>query len=98
MTKLLFLSDYFEVSLDYLMRGTENNERDQTEKVSYTAGNMPMIWNSFVSNLTDRQRKLVTVFYVLLIGVFIAIIVSFLYGAGFAVGQCIAHIEKSLHP
>ena len=33
MTRLLFMSDYFDVSLDYLMRGIkkENNEEDQFE-------------------------------------------------------------------
>ena len=39
MTRLLFMSDYFKVSLDYLMRGTEEMAEQSTEQTTEkTAG------------------------------------------------------------
>lgn len=92
MTRLLFMSEYFGVSLDYLMRGTECNEINQDTTISYKAKSLLMVWNSFVSNLSGTQRKLVMVLYVLLICVCVAIIVSFIYGVGYVIGQTIGHI------
>jgi len=97
MTRLLFMSEYFNVSLDYLMRGTEGDESNNDVTVSYKAKNMLMVWNSFVSNLSDKQRKLMMVLYILLISVFVAIIVSFLYGAGYAIGEFLGNIQKDLN-
>ncbi len=97
MTRLLFMSEYFDVSLDYLMRGTEENENKEEVSVSYKAKNMLMVWNSFVSNLSDKQRKLIIVLYILLICVFIAIVVSFIYGAGYVIGQFIGYIQNDLN-
>ena len=94
MTRLFFISEYFDVSLDYLIRGTESNE---DVAVSYKAKNMLMIWNSFVSNLSDKQRKLLMVLYVLLICVFVAIVVCFIYGVGYAIGQFIGNIQNGLN-
>ena len=50
MTRLLFMSEYFDVSLDYLMRGTEEDENRNDVSVSYKAKNMLLVWNNFVSN------------------------------------------------
>ena len=97
MTRLLFMSDYFEVSLDYLMRDTAGDESNKDVTISYKAHNMLMFWNSFISNLSDKQRKLMIVLYVLVICVFVAIIVSFLYGAGYAIGQFLGHIQNDLN-
>ncbi len=97
MTRLLFMSEYFDVSLDYLMRGIENDENKEDVTVSYKAKNMLMVWNSFVSNLSDKQRKLIMVLYILLICVSIAIVVSFIYGAGYAIGQFIGYIQNDLN-
>ena len=97
MTRLLFMSEYFEVSLDYLMRGVEGDESKGDVTVSYKAKNMLTIWNSFVSNLSDKQRKLLMVLYVLLICVFVAIVVSFIYGVGYAIGQLIRNIQNDLN-
>lgn len=97
MTRLLFMSEYFDVSLDYLMRGVENSVNGETTTASYKAKNMLMIWNSFVSNLSDKQRKLLTVLYVLLVCVFVAIVVSFIYGVGYVIGQFIGNIQNSLN-
>ncbi len=97
MTRLLFMSEYFDVSLDYLMRGIEADENKGDVTVSYKAKNMLMVWNSFVSNLSDKQRKLIMVLYILLICVSIAIIVSFIYGTGYAIGQFIGYIQSDLN-
>ena len=97
MTRLLFMSEYFDVSLDYLMRGVEDSENNEKTIASYKAQNMLMFWNSFISNLSDKQRKLLMVLYVLLICVFVATIVSFLYGAGYAIGQLIGNIRNDLN-
>lgn len=35
MTRLLFMSDYFGVSLDYLMRGTENQKTTPDANIKY---------------------------------------------------------------
>lgn len=97
MTRLLFMSEYFDVSLDYLMRGVEGDESNEDIAVSYKAKNMLMIWNSFVSNLSNKQRKLLMILYVLLICVFVAIVVSFIYGVGYAIGQLIGNIKNDLN-
>lgn len=97
MTRLLFMSEYFDVSLDYLMRGAENVEHKEDAIIKYKAKNLFMIWNSFVSNLSDKQRKLLVVLYALLICVFIAVVVSFIYGVGYAIGQLIANINNDLN-
>lgn len=97
MTRLLFMSEYFDVSLDYLMRGAENVENKENAITRYKAKSLFMIWNSFVSNLSDKQRKLLMVLYILLICVFGAIVITFLYGVGYAIGQLIAHINNGLN-
>lgn len=55
MTRLLFMSDYFDVSLDYLMRGIdkEDNEGKVTEK--YKTKNILLVWNDFC--LTYQKTK-----------------------------------------
>lgn len=93
MTRLLFMSDYFGVSLDYLMRGveTERNGSDKTE--NYNAKNMLMAWNSFVSNLSNEQRRLLMVLYVLTICVLTAILFSFIYNGGYEIGKFIRYVQ-----
>lgn len=99
MTRLLFMSDYFGVSLDYLMRGTENSEstqREENKSLTYQAKNLLMVWNSFISNLSGKQRKRMRLLYVLAIAALIAILYSFCYGAGYVIGKLIANIQNSL--
>ena len=96
MTRLLFMSEYFDVSLDYLMRGTDSNESNNDLTVGYKAQNILRVWNNFISNLSDKQRKLMMLLYILLICVCIAIVVTFIYGAGYAIGQFIGHIQNDL--
>lgn len=94
MTRLLFMSDFFGVSLDYLMRGIEETTQDN---ITYKARNILEVWNSFVSNLSGEQRKLLIVLYVLLVCVCIAIVYSFIYGVGYVIGETIANIQNSLN-
>lgn len=56
------------------------------------AKNMLMAWNTFISNLSGKQRKMLMTLYVLLIGVCIAIIFSFCYGTGYATGKMLYHL------
>lgn len=94
MTRLLFMGDFFGVSLDYLMRGVDETPQDN---VAYKARNLLEVWNSFVSNLSGKQRKLLIVLYILLVCVCIAIVVSFIYGVGYVIGETIANIQNSLN-
>lgn len=91
MTRLLFMSDLFDVSLDYLMRGVEEKKEDENT-TSYKAKNMVMTWNSFVSNLSAKQRKLLKLLYILLICASLAVIFSFMYGAGYVIGELVENI------
>jgi len=91
MTRLLFMSEYFEVSLDYLMRGTEEENKEES-MAKYKAKNMLLIWNNFVSNLSSKQRKLMMILYVLLICVCIAVVIGFIYGVGYAIGKFIGYL------
>ena len=100
MTRLLFMSDYFGVSLDYLMRGTEsadNAENKENTSVPYQTRNLLTVWNNFISNLSGKQRKLMMLLYALVIAALIAILYSFCYGAGYVIGKLIANIQNSLH-
>ena len=56
MTKLLFMSDYFGVSLDYLMRGCEGEPKEDNATI-YKSNNLIAVCDSFVSNLSTKQRK-----------------------------------------
>lgn len=97
MTRLLFMSDYFGVTLDYLMRGHECNEKPQESAPAkthpeYKAKNLITIWNTFVSNLSGKQRKLILLLYFLIVAVCIAIIFTFLYHSGYAIGKALSYI------
>lgn len=103
MTRLLFMSEYFGVSLDYLMRGTESNDSSESDKsneskqntdITYKAENMALAWNTFVSNLSGTQRILLILLYILLICVCICIIFGFTYDAGYALGKTLYHLQN----
>lgn len=88
------MSDYFDVSLDYLMRGVENFEDTEKATAAYKANDMLAIWNNFVSNLSGRQRKLLMILYALAVCVFLAAVVTFIYGAGYVIGQLVGHLAQ----
>ncbi|MBQ9141764.1 MAG: helix-turn-helix transcriptional regulator [Lachnospiraceae bacterium] len=87
MTRLLFLSDYFHVSLDYLMRGTEEEQTKQEESAKkYTSEKMWVVWNTFTSNLTGRQKDMFVLLYVLTVIVLFAVAALSVYGLGYIFG------------
>lgn len=94
MTRLLFMSDYFDVSLDYLMRGTEAPQSKREADRNYDAKDWLLVWNTFVSNLSAAQRKLMAVLCFLLAGVCLAAIFNFIYGAGYEIGKFIYHLKN----
>lgn len=99
MTRLLFMSDYFGVSLDYLMRGTDNTQevkRAESKSMTYQAENLMKLWNTFISNLSDKQRKRMHLLYVLVIAALIAIVYSFCIKAGYIFGKFLKHIQSAL--
>ena len=84
MNRLVFLSDYFHVSLDYLMRGEEDSKpMNNTLSVQ---------WNSFLSNLSDKQKKMFVALYGLVTIVLIAIILLIVYVLGYEVGRALHHM------
>lgn len=94
MTRLLFMSDYFGVSLDYLMRGIEKQEDAENAAMAYQANNLLAIWNTFISNLSGKQRRLLMILYALAVCVLIAAILAFLYGTGYVIGQFVGNVAK----
>lgn len=94
MTRLLFMSDYFDVSLDYLMRGTEAPQNKQGADRSYDAKDWLLVWNTFVTNLSAAQRRLMTVLCILLACVCLAAICNFIYGAGYEIGKFIYYLKR----
>ncbi len=97
MTRLLFMSDYFDVSLDYLMRGLADEESKKEDVVIYKSKNLLAVWNNFVSNLSAKQRKMMLFLYVVVVCACIALIYAFLFGAGYAIGQFIQNITNDLN-
>ena len=94
MTRLLFMSDYFDVSLDYLMRGIkkENNEEkvtaddaDKNSNDKYKTKNILLVWNNFLSNLSPNQKTLFLLLYILIICSLVALIVSVIYLGGYEI-------------
>ena len=89
MTRLIFISDYFKVSLDYLMRGEEKEtvELPKPEKLEEDKNrSLLRIWNDFTSNLSDNQKRLLTVMITVLVFVITGIGMILVYLAGHALG------------
>jgi len=94
MTRLLFMSDYFDVSLDYLMRGIdkEDNEGKVTEK--YKTKNILLVWNDFLSNLSKKQKALFMLLYILIICALVSFVVSVIYCGGYEIGKFIGYLME----
>lgn len=84
MNRLVFLSDYFHVSLDYLMRGEEDSK-----PINNT---LSVQWNSFLSNLSDKQKKMFVALYGLVTVALIAIILLIVYVLGYEFGRALHHM------
>ena len=91
MTRLLFLSDYFQVSLDYLMRGTEEPEKSERHR-QFKSENALLIWQTFLSNLNPKQKQLFTLILFLIIFVLIAVLMISCYQLGFGIGKFFYYI------
>ena len=94
MTRLLFMSDYFEVSLDYLMRGIKIEENVENVAQKYKTKNMLLVWNDFLSNLSKKQKTLFTALYILIICALVSVIVSVIYLGGYEIGKFIAYLTE----
>lgn len=89
MTRLIFLSDYFGVSLDYLMRGEEKEELSEQEKESleYHTDTLMNRIQIFLTNLNDKQKKKLQLLYVLIILVLVGILYLISYELGYHFGR-----------
>ena len=94
MTRLLFMSDYFDVSLDYLMRGIKIEENVENVAQKYKTKNMLLVWNDFLSNLSKKQKTLFTALYILIICALVSVIVSVIYLGGYEIGKFIAYLTE----
>ncbi len=96
MTKLLFMSDYFGVSLDYLMRGCEGEPKEDNATI-YKSNNLIAVCDSFVSNLSTKQRKRMIFLYTIVVCACVALIFAFMYGAGYAIARFIKTIANNIN-
>lgn len=94
MTRLLFMSDYFDVSLDYLMRGIEKEDNDEKTLEKYKTKNILLVWNDFLSNLSKKQKTLFMLLYILIICALVALIISVIYLGGYEIGKFIGYLTK----
>lgn len=97
LSRLIFMSDYFHVSLDYLVRGQENEESTSTDSVAseekkYQSEKMWVIWNTFTSNLNGTQKKMFIILYVLVTVALMGLILALSYGGGYVLGQMLYHL------
>ncbi|MBQ7012557.1 MAG: helix-turn-helix transcriptional regulator [Oscillospiraceae bacterium] len=92
MTRLLFMSDYFGVSLDYLMRGEETPASEQTPDEHYQPEQVSRVLRSFLSNLTASQKQKLMLLYVLAVFVLAAAGMLLAYGIGEALGEFLYHV------
>lgn len=91
MTRLVYMSDYFGVSLDYLMRGTES-DMTQSHTETYHADQMSVAWQSFLSNLTASQKQKLQLLYVLVVLVLAAAGLLLVYELGKEIGAFLYQI------
>lgn len=98
MTRLIFMSDYFHVSLDYLVCGKEFQEQEKTEdfvheqKIKYIPKNLWATWNTFTSNLSGNQKTMFLLLYFLVTIVLIGIILVLCYFGGYILGQFLYYL------
>jgi len=94
MTRLIFLSDYFQVSLDYLMRGVEKEELSEQKKESleYHTDTLTNNIQIFLTNLNDNQKKKLQLLYILMILVLVGILYLISYELGCIFGRILYNI------
>lgn len=84
MNRLIFLSDYFHVSLDYLMRGEEDSKPINNS--------LTIQWNTFLTNLNDKQKGMFIVLYTLVSIALVAIVLLIIYVLGYEFGRALYHL------
>jgi len=90
MTKLIFMSNFFEVKLDFLILGEEPvNEVVKINPSIGKAESLSMAVNTFFSNLHTKQKVVLLLFCVTALLVCLAII----YGSGYVIGQLLYYIN-----
>lgn len=94
MSRLLFMSDYFDVSLDYLMRGIDREDNDEKVTEKYKTKNILSVWNDFSSNLSKKQKTLFMLLYILIICALISLIISVIYFGGYEIGKFIGYLTE----
>lgn len=94
MTRLIFLSDYFQVSLDYLMCGVERKELSEKkrESLEYHTDTLMNSLQIFLTNLNNKQKKKLQVLYVLIILVLVGILYLISYELGENFGRFLYNI------
>lgn len=94
MTRLIFLSDYFNVSLDYLMRGEEQEKlsENKREVLKYHTDTLMNRVQIFLTNLNHKQKNELKLLYVLLILVLIGLLNLISYKFGYIIGGFIYYL------
>lgn len=94
MTRLIFLSDYFDISLDYLVRGVEKEDvsRQQTEQIEYQTDTLKNRIQAFMTNLNGNQKELLIIIYILVILILSGILCMIMYHFGYEFGRFLYNI------
>lgn len=89
MTKLIFMSKYFETSLDNLILGNEEAVKNCGEKKSIgKIEALLLAINSFISNLSSWQKTIVVIFGITAVLICFAII----YWGGYVAGKALYYL------
>lgn len=94
MTRLIFLSDYFSVSLDYLMRGEKQEKlsEQKQEALEYHTDTLINRVQIFLTNLNHKQKNELKLLYVLLILVLLGLLNLISYKFGYIIGGFIYNL------
>lgn len=94
MTRLIFLSDYFGVSLDYLMRGEKQEKlsEQKQEALEYHTDTLMNRVQIFLTNLNHKQKNQLKLLYVLLILVLLGLLNLISYKFGYIIGGFIYNL------
>ena len=96
MTRLIFMSDYFKVSLDELMRGKQTSETEKQingrNNIKLKTGSLLQEWSSFLSNLSDSQKIKLTLLYIVVLLIMCGILCGVFYVLGKNIGEAVYYI------
>lgn len=94
MTRLIFLSDYFSVSLDYLMRGEKQEKlsEQKQEALEYHTDTLMNRVQIFLTNLNHKQKNELKLLYVLLILVLLGLLNLISYKFRYIIGGFIYNL------